>query len=63
MAIPQVLSENEKATMKHAVNTYMSSRFTVSLSLFTIYIPYWTIAERDQHSLAKEQTDNMDRTR
>jgi len=31
LAIPQVLSETEKASMKTAINTFMTSRFSVSV--------------------------------
>ena len=42
MAIPQVLSESEKACMKNSVNTFMATRFSViafkaSLSLKSIF--------------------------
>jgi hypothetical protein len=36
LAIPQVLSETEKACMKNAVHTFMSTRFSVSATV--IYI-------------------------
>jgi hypothetical protein len=36
LAIPQVLSETEKACMKNAVHTFMSTRFSVSATI--IYI-------------------------